>query len=458
MKNNYIISIDLNKIYHNLESEAESESDSDNHSNNKFNSKTDSNSKSDLKNLILSHYNLDSYDFSNDIENFKELFLSKFDINHHDLILLDKTIYLNSYLGKNDKFTKYNKGIILIDLGMLTDSEIISNIDYLYENYQYLSLNKIYDNYLLYFNNKLDKVKDLANKKEIFNSKLYDIFYEDLLDLNLWQKIMDIPNKIHSEQMIKKLEDDFNYTKNIKQHTYESFYSGMNSKPDKDILSYEKSIFHDLKSDNYLINFLIESDQIKTIDKTKIHLILNKLNEYNNYIDNIMNDLKKINQNVTHFNHSNSNSNSDQKFDLRKDNNTNFSHIGETKTDADVESKSNNQQQSQVLKIIDPIELFNYSKINNLYMFLRSKSNESNINYIFNMSDVFDNKIEISQIINPTNSTNSTNKKKTILSSDEFGNSIVLFLNGLIKNKMKKLLKTYNLSHNETNILNHLKI
>ena len=444
MKNNYIISIDLNKIYHNLESEAES--DSDNHS--KFNSKSKSKSKSksDLKNLILSHYNLDSYDFSNNIENFKELFLSKFDINHHDLILLDKTIYLNSYLGKNDKFTKYNKGIILIDLGMLTDSEIISNIDYLYENYQYLSLNKIYDNYLLYFNNKLDKVKDLANKKEIFNSKLYDIFYEDLLDLNLWQKIMDIPNKIHSEQMIKKLEDDFNYTKNIKQHTYESFYSGMNSKQDKDILSYEKSIYHDLNSDNYAINFLIDSDKIKTIDKTKIHLILNKLNEYNNYIDHIMNNLKKINTNITHFNHSNSNSN--QKFDLRKDNNTNFSHIGETKT----ESKSNNQQQSQVLKIIDPIELFNYSKINNLYMFLRSKSNESNINYIFNMSDVFDNKIEISQIINPTNS---TNKKKT-LSSDEFGNSIILFLNGLIKNKMKKLLKTYNLSHNETNILTHL--
>jgi hypothetical protein len=396
---------------------------------------------------------LDSYDFSNDIENFKELFLSKFDINHQDLILLDKTIYLNSYLGKNDKFTNYNKGIILIDLGMLTDSEIISNIDYLYENYQYLSLNKIYDNYLLYFNNKLDKIKDLANKKEIFNSKLYDIFYEDLLDLNLWQKIMNIPNKIHSEQMIKKLEDDFNYTKNIKQHTYESFYSGINSKLDKEILSYEKSIFHDLKSDNYVINFLIESDQIKTIDKTKIHLILNKLNEYNNYIDNIMNDLKKINPNVTHFNHSNhsnhsnSNSNSNQKLDLRKDNNTNFSYIGETKTDTEV--KANNQSQSQVLKIIDPIELFNYSKINNLYMFLRSKSNESNINYIFNMSDVFDNKIEISQIINPTN-------KKTILSSDDFGNSTVLFLNGLIKNKMKKLLKTYNLNHNQINILNHL--
>jgi len=443
MKNNYIISIDLNKIYHKLESDSDSELKSES----EFKSNT--NSKSDLKNLILSHYNLDSYDFSNDIENFKELFLSKFDINQHDLILLDKTIYLNSYLGKNDKFTNYNKGIILIDLGMLTDSEIISNIDYLYENYQYLSLNKIYDNYLLYFNNRLDKVKDLANKKEIFNSKLYEIFYEDLLDLNLWQKIMDIPNKIHSEQMTKKLEDDFNYTKNIKQHNYESFYSGMNSKPDKEILSYEKSIFHDLKSDNYVINFLIESDQIKTIDKTKIHLILNKLNEYNNYIDNIMNDLKKINPNVTHFNHFN-NSNSEQKLDLRENYNTNFSHIAESK----IESKSNNQPQSlsQILKIIDPSELFNYSKINNLYMFLRSKSNESNINYIFNMSDVFDNKIEISQIINRTNS---TNKKKT-LSSDEFGNSIVLFLNGLIKNKMKKLLKIYNLNHNQINILNHL--
>jgi hypothetical protein len=419
MKNNYIISVDLNKIYNNLDSDY----------------KLGSVSESDLKNLILKHYNLDSFDFTNDIEQFKDFFISKFDIGHADLILLDKTTYLNSYQNKYNKFKSYNQGLILIDLSMLNDDLILSDIDYLYENYEHLKINKIYDNYLLHFRGKLSEPTLLAEKKTQFNSKLYDIFYEDLLDLNLWQKIMNIPNKINSKQMTKKLEDDFNYIKNIKQYTYENFYSGINSKPDKDILSYENSIYQDLNSENYAVNYVL--DDSKNIDKSNIHLILNKLNEYNNYVDNIMNDLKRIYPKTTNLNNK-----AHQITDLRKIYNINFSHISVTESD----SNSNNQSESEILKIIDPNELFNNSKIYNLYMYLRSKSNNSNINYIFNMSDVFDNKIEISQKTNATK----------ILSSDDFIDSTVLFLNELIKRKMKKLLKTYNLLHNETNILNHL--
>ena len=48
MKNNYIISVDLNKIYNNLDSE------------NNLGSVTES----DLKNLILTHYNLDSFNIA----------------------------------------------------------------------------------------------------------------------------------------------------------------------------------------------------------------------------------------------------------------------------------------------------------------------------------------------------------------------------------------------------------
>ena len=430
MKNNYIISIDLNKIYQKLDSD----------------SNINFNLKSELNNLILSHYNLNSFDFTNDIEQFKDYFISKFDIDYNDLILLDKTTYLNSYLGKDFKFKSYDKGLILIDLSMLSDSNIINSINYLYENYQYVNLNKIYDNYLLYFRGKLPEPKLLVDKKEQFNAKLYDIFYEDLLDLNLWQKIINIPNKINSKQMTKKLEDDFNYTKNIKNQIYENFYLGISSKPDKEILSYENSIYHDLHSESYVINYLLDSP-IKNIDKSNIHLILNKLNEYNNYVDNIMNDMKKIYQRTTNFNKK-----IDSSTDLRKMYNMNFSHITE------IESETNNQSELGVLKIIDPNELFNNSKINNLYMYLKSKSNLNNsfgsINYIFNMSDVFDNKIEISQ---KTTSTTSTTSIKT-LSNDDFTDSVVLFLNELVKRKMKKLLKTYNLFNNEINILNNLQL
>ena len=159
---------------------------------------------------------------------------------------------------------------------------------------------------------------------------------------------------------------------------------------------------------------------------------------------------------IIYPNTTNLNNKDHQIIDLRRMYNMNFSHISAT------ESESNYQSKPDILKIIDPNELFNNSKIYNLYMYLtnsksnltNSKSNltNSNINYIFNMSDVFDNKIEISQKINATNTTNATNT----LSSDDFTDSIVLFLNELVKRKMKKLLKTYNLFNNETNILNHL--
>ena len=133
MKNN-IISIDLNKIYNKIDLE--------------HNTYSDKITKSDLNNLILSHYNLDTFNFTLDIEQFKDHFISKFNMDHNDLILLDKTTYINSYLDKHHKFSSYNQGLILIDLSMLSDNKIISDINYLYENYQNLKINKIYDNYM----------------------------------------------------------------------------------------------------------------------------------------------------------------------------------------------------------------------------------------------------------------------------------------------------------------------
>ena len=88
MKNN-IISIDLNKIYNKIDLE--------------HNTYSDKITKSDLNNLILSHYNLDTFNFTLDIEQFKDHFISKFNMDHNDLILLDKTTYINSYLDKHDK-------------------------------------------------------------------------------------------------------------------------------------------------------------------------------------------------------------------------------------------------------------------------------------------------------------------------------------------------------------------
>jgi hypothetical protein len=435
MKNNYIISIDLNKIYHSLNSDNQSEFDT-NHNNN-----TNTNTVTNLKNLILSHYNLDSFDFTNDIEQFKDIFISKFDIDYNDLILLDKTIYLNSYQNKYNKFKSYDQGLILIDLSMLGDDLILSDIDYLYENYEHLSMNKIYDNYLLHFKNKLNTSRELADKKTQFNSKLYEIFYEDLLDLNLWQKIINIPNKINSMQMIKKLEEDLYYMKNIKQNAYEKYYSNINSKSDKELLLYEKSIYLDIKSDNYVVNYNL-NDQLKSIDKNKFHFVLDKLNEYNTYINNIIVDLQKL--------YPTTSENQIHKSKLNRLNLMDFSHI--TNSDSDLENNVlTNKKQSNLLKIVDPNELFNYSKIINLYSFLKSKSDMSTTQYSFNMTDVFDNKLEINYLANPAKQISAE-----ILSNDDFVNSTILFLNELIKRKMKKLLKTYNYVHNETNILNNI--
>ena len=64
------------------------------------------------------------------------------------------------------------------------------------------------------------------------------------------------------------------------------------------------------------------------------------------------------------------------------------------------------------------------------------------------MSDVFDNKLEIIQVLSDN---------KNIFTSDNFVNSTIIFLNELIKKKINKLIKSYNFINNETNILNHIR-
>ena len=414
MKKNYIISIDLNKIYHNLNSDSE------------FEIKLDSKTK--FKNLISSYYTSNTIDYTDDIITLKDDFISKFNIDNNSLLLLDKTKFPSPLGEENIKFQRYNQGLILIDMKMLIRDDIILNIDYIYENYQNISLNKMYDNYLLYFGDKSSVLKKLADKKDLFNSKLYNIFYEDLVELNLWQQINNIPNKINSQQFIKKINNDINYMKNIKQHTYKNFYSNFNNQYEAKIITYEKSIYYDINSDNYIVNYNLNNHRQKNIDKTKYHTILNSLHQYYNYIDNLMSNIDKpisvLNSNIT------------SKAKLSDD----FSYLSNYEK---LENKND------IIKIINPNELFNYSKILNLYSLLNTKSiNNSNLDYIFKMSDVFDNKLEIIQVLSDN---------KNIFTSDNFVNSTIIFLNELIKKKINKLIKSYNFINNETNILNHIR-
>jgi hypothetical protein len=264
MKNNYIISVDLNKIYHNTIEEYNQTVVNDKLNLSQIHNK--------LHDLIIQHYTLDAFDFTENVESFKEDFIVKFNLNDSDLVLLDKTIYLNSYLGQHNqnKFLSYDQGIILLDLSMMSDQNIVSNINFLFKNYSKISLNKIYDNYLINFRSKQIKPKEFdSNTSEQFNVNLLNMFYDDLLNINLWQKIQNIPHKINNPHMAKKLDVDLSYMDNVKKQSYMDFYSGIDRKYglSDEFAFYEKSIYLELKALNE-INYDLDSN-IKEISKPK---------------------------------------------------------------------------------------------------------------------------------------------------------------------------------------------
>lgn len=388
MKNNYIITIDLHKLYNTSDNVPELYITNIN----KFTS------------LVNEYYMIDNYNFTytnNDI--FKNHIIDKHDVD----IVVDKFKLQNfNLLNGNTSSPKYNSGIILFDLSMIND-KFKNMLNDIMNNYENIHLNKLYDNYLLHFKD-LKKEKTLSDNFDNFDrfyNLLINEFTGDIEDILLYQKIKNLPKIIDNERFKKKIDNDINYIDDIKQYIYTSFYSEekINFRDFKDIINYEKELIFDLNN-NYSIKYNITDNNYKYIDSENYIKALNKLKNINDYIDSIY------------------------------------------VSNQDKKQNSNQDFKGKFINEILINDLFNVHKLNNLFNSL------SYSDVIYNMNDICDKKIKlytetekkdnknidnnlfINQNINFLNEFIKRKTKKIIKSYNYFNNRININNNTLLEN------------------------
>jgi len=176
-------------------------------------------------------------------------------------------------------------------------------------------------------------------------------------------------------------------------YKYDLFYSNIKNK-EKENNNYENILVNSIKHNS--IEYIFINKNTDYILNKQLH-ILNQLQKYNNYIDDII----KLNN-----------------FDSIKINNTTL------KIELEI--------------IID--DLFNLHKIKNIYLYIKKYINK-NIKFI--MNNQFDIHIYICKTTDDI-----------LISEKSFFYNIVLFLNELIKIKIRKIIYLYNFNSNIIKINN----
>ncbi len=450
MSNHYIISRDLHKIYNssigaktiNSSYGAKSVEISNNKSyNSDINIDKSQNEliNKSLNELINKYYNINNYHFTKRPESYYEILIEKFNIGADDLVINDQISLIKKYLPKPERYLEYDQGLIVFDLSLVSEDILYKNFSLLISNYEKLSLNSLYDKYVIFFSGK--KSTNSANQTNPTNSAnqtnptnsanltnshiinftnlLKDLFKTDLNKLLLEQRIFNIPHFIKNEQMEKKINSDLVYANYIRSSHYDRFYNSLNSfhgaKSPADIISYEKSLVIDLNSDNYKVAYVF-NNEIFEIDQSLVQNILNKLHEYNIYLNNIISDLDLSGIKLSIVN------------------------------SPDVETLVPNP--TDIDLIIEVNDLFDIDKLS-----LLEKTMKTN-NLKILMDDVFDNNIGVKQSAETDQTTNTDQTTKT---NPNFVLNIIVFLNELIKRKMIKTIKLFNYIENKSMIENNLK-
>jgi len=320
-----------------------------------------------LQSILETYYSVDNYNFIND-ELIKEHIIDKFNKLDTELFILDKDFILNN----TSQILSSSSGILLFDLSMTNDNQLYTNIHLLSKNYKNINLHLIEDNYILEYDTKenIDSID-----KDILQTNLKTIFSNDLQKLLLKQRINNIPYIIKNDRFSEKILEDLSFSN---QYSYQNIFSN------DSIANYKNNLKLNLNSDNYKVVYVF-NDDIQTIDKTLYDKILEKLKEFNTYIDDIVIQTNKC---YSDSNIQLDNITSDKQIDLKK--------------------------------------LFEQNELNNFYI-----ENKSNL------------KIEMSDVLNQTFSIVNIDDK--IITIDKFYDNIVKFLNELVKRKINKIIKINNL-------------
>ena len=440
MINNYLISIDINKLYENLDNDSNDDSNND--------SNDDSNSIK-LIDKIQEYYTLDTFEFD-EYDILKLNLIDKYNIQSHDLFLLNKCKLEKSYLTNTHKYLQYNKGLINFDIGMLSNPNIILNIIFLFQNYSNLMLSKIHDNYLLYFNDKINKSDHLmANNLSTnqinldkLNNKILHMFMLDVDELLLYQQIKNIPKIINNKHMIKKIKNDLSYSSIIKSDRFNSYFNEISiTKQSEPIKQYEQNLVLELFQISLNVEFVLNnSNNFKQIDdlENKIHKIFEQFYDQNSYIDNIYD---KISPSINFIsscqinNHCQSRINNDQS-NINYFNITQSDELNSLNEESNAKHLTNRSILSHNVQLID---LLNMRKLTDIYNLIKPK-----INYMFKMNNIMNTNVNICLDKNNSNHLN--------LTLNEFINNTLLFINELTKRKIKHIIQLYNYKLNKLEI------
>ena len=230
-----------------------------------------------IQSLINEYYSLDNFTFDTEITIDND-FNKELLVSDKELVILDKEYLLNNFLVNPEQYLSYNNGVILFDLSMGNDNDLYKSIELLANNYSNINLHKFNDNYLLEFDTKENKqINNLKNN-------LKNLFISDLNNLIIQQQINNIPNVINNEQFNVKIKEDLYYL-DIINKTYGS-----------NLDEYKNNLTTNLNSDEYKVLYVFE-DNVQSTNKEQYSYTLNKLKEYNNYIDEISIKINKQNSN-----------------------------------------------------------------------------------------------------------------------------------------------------------------
>lgn len=239
-----------------------------------------SNTNDDLESLLDSYYSINNYNFSNE-DHLQEYIYDKFNPLNRDLYILDKEYIINDI----NQILNSDSGILLFDLSMTNDDILYKNLYLLTTNFKNINLHLIEDNYIIEYDTKENNIIDKIKSDNSFRN----LFTTDLNRLIVKQQINNIPHLIHNDRFISKLNEDL---------TFSNLKSFQNT-PSVEIMNkYKKDLNLNLSSTDYKVNyvFTVEAQHIENI---LYNNILNELDRFNTYIDNIVDRIYKIDNNIS---------------------------------------------------------------------------------------------------------------------------------------------------------------
>lgn len=413
----------------------------------------------ELQKQIEQFNSINMFDFANNEEtSYIDDICHKYNINKfvdEHLILTDKFDLINSYYNKPSEILQFEKGIISFDNGMIADEKLRNLIRFLTQNYQHVIINKIFNEYVIYFDEKLIEQNTLSDnfdssvdsnnllkkhsmnggdKSKIKTSKISEmdlslnmIFYNDIINNILSSQIKNIPI-LTKHKLDKKIFAEIKYIDYVKKSLYD--YCHKKTLPNKNSVlkwkNYEKLLCVENSNKKLnVVNFEIDLNKVdmldKSLTKTDKTKTLERFAKYNTELNEITKNINTVKK-IIKLN----------KLDLS--NSTGLINLSENSDDVQLKKKSSDKSAIINIQLND---LFNLEKVSNIFNLILKKIKPNKI-IVFKMKNIFD------KIICVCETSGKTVLNDVEQTKNNFINYIIEFLNKLTKRKIQMIIRQYN--------------